>query len=305
MSPQRRAAPVWPESLLPPPERPPCGSAEPGGKQNRSRREYKHPRPRLPPTVGLGTPCQCPQGPSPHQGDPVPLPGPQPWCHHSPASRSPPRAPGAGRGWRGARKGLPCRIPAGSPAVTHGCSLPTPRQRGHTPPRKPGPAPGTPRRKERHAPRREGAPEETGEPRRREPRSGAAAAREGEARTHVSGGRRPPASMGVPGTARAGRRGAAAGAKRGHRMNSPDAPLLSHHPPRHLLAPNRLLCPQDGVGGTTRGPLSRHVPYPNRHQTTCEALAAEGRGGRQISHNLSSGKLPVLRRASFSHSGLK
>lgn len=125
---------------------------------------------------------------------------------------------GAGRVPMGPALPHTCRVTEPQ-LVTHGCSLPTPgtgvgthhphARRPHArllaqgpliPP--PGRGSQDPKEKERHAPHREGAPEETGEPRRREPRSGAAMAPEGEASTHVRRGRRPPASTGVLGTAR-------------------------------------------------------------------------------------------------------
>lgn len=242
-----------------------------------------------------------------------------PWCHHGPVSQ-----PSTGRGewgWQGARKGpaLPhtCRVTKPW-LVTHGCSLPTPRQqRCHTPPplqKNLAPCPGnpaspeegavgTPRRKERHAPRREGAPEETGEPRRREPRNGAAAAREGEARTHVRGGRWPPASAGVPGTAWAGWGGAAAREKWGRRMNFSPAPPLFSPPtcrgtsqpqttrsgrsrmgsgePQEALQslqaiPKTRTNYQQGFDCRTEGGKSASIPFPESFQCF----------GEQVSHTL-------------------
>lgn len=217
--------------------------------------EVKTPPARIPlPAVGLGSllpvsPCQLPPDvtmawyPSQAQGEGSGA-GEEPE-RACPATYLPGHQTLAGDSWL-----LPAHASAAALAHT------TPLQNNLAPrpghPDSPGEgAVGTPRRKERHAPRREGAPEETGEPRRREPRSGAAAAREGEARTHVRGRRRPPASAGVPGTARAGSGGAAAGEKWGREGEfSPcTSALLPHRPPKHLPTPNHRLWPQeDGVG---------------------------------------------------------
>lgn len=141
----------------------------------------------------------------------------------------PERARHGERGWQGACRACPAtylpghRTPAGDSRLLpahawHRCwHMPPPHHQaphralgtGGTDPPREGAA-STPRRKERHAPHREGAPEETGEPRRREPRSGAAMAPEGEASTHVRRRWRPLASTGVPGTARPSWGGAAA-----------------------------------------------------------------------------------------------
>lgn len=87
-------------------------------------------------------------------------------------------------------------------------------------------------------------------------------AQESEARTHVRGGRWPPASTGVPGTARAGWGGAAAGEKQGRRVNSPYAALFS--PPTACRGTSR---PQTTHSGHSR--MGSGKP-----QEACQSLQA-------------------------------
>lgn len=216
----------------------PCslpGPLLPPERLDRRRQEMKQEEVRTPSTApcparGWHPPAQHRWGLPPHWGDLVPLPRLPPAVSLWPGvlvtalsehSRE--------RGWRGARGACPAtylpghRTPAGDsrllPAHAWHWCWHTPPPHSRAPHRTFGTGgPETPqegaasalRRKERHAPRREGAPEETGEPRRREPRSGAAMAPEGEASTHVRRGWRPPASTGVPGTAQPSWGGAAA-----------------------------------------------------------------------------------------------
>lgn len=145
-------------------------------------------------------------------------------------------------------------------------------------------------RGERRTPQR-GSPGETGEPRRREPRCGAAAARQGEARTHIRGRWRQPASMGVPGTARAGLGRATAGGKQAKRVNC-SSPLPPPGPKPPALATAQGRARPFGRCQTQTG-----------HRTTAGAWAAEG--GRRMGHNPLCRKVSVFWGASFSHCGFE
>lgn len=110
-------------------------------------------------------------------------------------------------------------------------------------------------------------------------------AQEGEARTHVRGGRRPPASTGVPGTARVGWGGAAAGEKQGRRVNSPYAALFS--PPTACRVTSR---PQTthsghrrmGSGKPQEACQSLQALLKTSTKLSSKVLTAEGREANQL-----------------------